>query len=654
MTAWYDKLDGIGPTVLDFESHLIVPGRLAPEPVCLASGPVLTHLDPRIDTLLHCRFDRRECLDALEKALGSPLLIGANIPFDLALIGVAFPELWENVWRAFDRFGVWCIQQAEKLIDLADGRLRWHRVGEKMVKVGYSLAEMTKRRFGREMDKSTWRLVYGTLADRPIGAWPQGARDYPMGDLGETREHFKVQIGEPPEKLVDVARQTRAAWWIHLMTCRGFLVDREHTLRLETDIRGEMEAVGKRLREAGLLDAKGKRETKAAGARMEAVLAARGEKPVRTAEGAVELTEEQCEDSGDPLLHDYATYSGHVSLLGKVAALKDAALAGMPIQSRFECILESGRTSCSGGKAKKPDANIMAYESQLQNPPRAKGLRECFVPRRGFVLGSLDYGQLELCTWAETCLVLFGYSKLGEALNKGVDVHCLLGSLLVERTYEEVYAARKKESWAKDARQLAKAGNFGLPGGLGANGLRGFAKASYGVILTEDAAKNLKAKWHEMWPESRDYFRYISKCVGREMGSKGAIVQIRSGRVRGGCGFTEAANGFFQSLAADAAKAAGYELARASYTGRDSAGKRYPALHGSFIDNFVHDEFLFEFPEERAHEAAFEATEIMVRVAAEWMPAVPPKVEPALMRRWSKDAESVYENGRLIPWEPRT
>jgi hypothetical protein len=28
------------------------------------------------------------------------------------------------------------------------------------------------------------------------------------------------------------------------------------------------------------------------------------------------------------------------------------------------------------------------------------------------------------------------------------------------------------------------------------------------------------------------------------------------------------------------------------------------------------------------------------------------KAEPALMRRWYKDAKTVYVNRRLVPWEP--
>jgi hypothetical protein len=68
----------------------------------------------------------------------------------------------------------------------------------------------------------------------------------------------------------------------------------------------------------------------------------------------------------------------------------------------------------------------------------------------------------------------------------------------------------------------------------------------------------------------------------------------------------------------------------------------------------VHDEFLFELLEARAHEAAFEAVRIMKAAGRRWMPDCPPGCEPALMERWYKDAEPVYdENGRLSVWRPK-
>jgi len=405
----------------------------------------------------------------------------------------------------------------------------------------------------------------------------------------------------------------------------------------------------------GLIRANGSRDTKAAAARMEQVCKAQKLEVKQTAKGKVKLTEEACIATGDAALLAYAEYTSLSNVLKKdVMSLKAAAGAGMPIQSRFEVLKATGRTGSSGGKIKKGQDRT-AYGFQLQNvrrdpkpnpdgsyPPTVRG---CFVPRPGYYLCSIDYGQMELHAWAQVCLDLLGFSDLAKMLNDGIDVHCKLGAMTIGRTYEEVYANRKKEPWAKDARQIAKCSNFGNPGGLGAARFRAYAKGSWGLDISEEQAVKLRDFWFAMLSEARPYFDLIGKLTGD--GSNYEIIQTRSGRVRGDVGFTDGANGFFQALAADCAKEAGFQLSEACYACRD-----HP-LFGSRIVDFVHDEFLFEVPIDRAHEAAWAANSILEAAGKRWMPGCPPKSEPALMERWYKDAESVTENGRLIPWRPK-
>jgi len=66
---------------------------------------------------------------------------------------------------------------------------------------------------------------------------------------------------------------------------------------------------------------------------------------------------------------------------------------------------------------------------------------------------------------------------------------------------------------------------------------------------------------------------------------------------------------------------------------------------------FVHDELIVECPEETAPEAADEVSRLMIEAMEEYTPDVPIEAEPALMRRWSKNAESIRDaNGRLEVW----
>ena len=69
--------------------------------------------------------------------------------------------------------------------------------------------------------------------------------------------------------------------------------------------------------------------------------------------------------------------------------------------------------------------------------------------------------------------------------------------------------------------------------------------------------------------------------------------------------------------------------------------------------NFVHDELILDIPEdELMHERAYEVVRIMVEAMKRIVPDVNIGAEPALMRRWDKGAEPVFENERLVIWEP--
>ena len=67
--------------------------------------------------------------------------------------------------------------------------------------------------------------------------------------------------------------------------------------------------------------------------------------------------------------------------------------------------------------------------------------------------------------------------------------------------------------------------------------------------------------------------------------------------------------------------------------------------------NAIHDEVLFEGDEATATEWADEASKLMVQGMQRFIPDVKIEAEPALMRRWMKDAEPFRENNRLIPYD---
>jgi hypothetical protein len=142
----------------------------------------------------------------------------------------------------------------------------------------------------------------------------------------------------------------------------------------------------------------------------------------------------------------------------------------------------------------------------------------------------------------------------------------------------------------------------------------------------------------------RDYFRGVENVVGPA--GLGCQIIPRSGFVRGGCDYCNTANGYFQTLAAHASKAAMWAVCKRAYCDRESA------LYGSRPVVFVHDEVILETLEEAGDAAAKEIVEVMEAAMQKWTPDVPVTASAVLMRRWSKGAEPTFsEDGRLIPWE---
>jgi DNA polymerase I-like protein with 3'-5' exonuclease and polymerase domains len=349
-----------------------------------------------------------------------------------------------------------------------------------------------------------------------------------------------------------------------------------------------------------------------------------------------------------------------VGVTGKLLQTYVPVLEGgtsVPINARYNVLLETGRTSCS-----KPN---------LQNPPRTGKVRECFVARPGWVFGFADYSGLELATLAQVCLDVLGRSEMAEALRRGEDLHLALGADMLGISYEEA----KKRSKAGDQeikfyRQQAKPANFGFPGGMGPDAFREYSEA-YGITLSSAQAQELKDAWFRKWPEMRAYFQWITWLTEQTdptTGEAKPVAQIRSGRLRGGATYCATANGMFQGLAADGAKEATWLVARECYLERPwekvpdpTSGKTHSErtpLFGCRPSLFIHDEIGMEIPypvggESTASAAVERLSSVMVAAMKRWVPDVPIKAEPVMVRRWYKGAEIVRrEDGVILPSKP--
>jgi DNA polymerase I-like protein with 3'-5' exonuclease and polymerase domains len=261
-----------------------------------------------------------------------------------------------------------------------------------------------------------------------------------------------------------------------------------------------------------------------------------------------------------------------------------------------------------------------------------------------------DWSAAELRSWSQVCIWLFGFSKMAEAFKEGKDPHTMLAATLRRVSYEE--ALELKKAGDLPERKVAKAGNFGFLGGMGASTFVDYCIAS-GVSITLQEAQDIRSAFAATWPESERYFKWITNTVLAER--NGIATQFVSQRQRGGLGFCEACNTFFQGLTADYAKTALWAAWKESLLGVRWFNKDIKSpMKGVRIWLLLHDELIVEGPEDTSAEWGDRLRNLMVEVASMYTPDVPQIAEVALSRIWSKKAEEIRDSkGNLLPWSPK-
>lgn len=615
----------------DSETDPIARGLLAPPIVCYqwADGEAVAIETDRA-------YERvREHLES------EATIVGQNFAFDLAVYAEAWPDLIPLIFAKMDRDEIADTMIAQQLIDIASGRFE----SQRKRKGGYSL-ETTARRYDMEKDGSDpWRVRYNELRGIPVSAWPPEAVHYAEQDAIVVRSVFLRQL-ESAKYLGDLYFQTRAAFALHLASCWGVYTDPIKVRALHEEIEQIIAEAKTVLATQGLVRADGTRDTKQAKYRAWKAYTDQGLEPKWTKKGYekdpglrtwedTSTDKDSCTLTGDPVLIAYAKYTTQNVLRTRVETLAQGH--DLPLQTRFYALLETGRSS-----SQKPGPPLVG--EQMQNPPRKGSYRECFVPRPGYVFVIADYSSAELHTFAQTCLDLFGESQLARDLLTGVDRHLKLGAESIGITYESALERYKAEDpIITEARQRAKAANFGFPGGMGVDKFILYSRAGFEIDFTRAQAVEIKQAWFRTTPEAAWYFRYVNDLLaGRDHTQ---IKRLREDFYRGHVRYCEICNDGFQGPAAKGTKRALWAVTRACYSDIESP------LFGSRVWNCVHDEIMLESPEERAPEAAVELSKIMEREFNVMVPNVPTTAEPYLARYWSKKAKPLYgADGRLIPW----
>ena len=253
------------------------------------------------------------------------------------------------------------------------------------------------------------------------------------------------------------------------------------------------------------------------------------------------------------------------------------------LNSWFE-LCENGRLYPSFHQLGAGTGRFSCSDPNLQQVPRESNFRKLFVAPEGYKLVDCDLSGIELRIMAW----LSKDPTMTEAFNNNVDLHKITASKVMGKPVEEI---------TKAERQMAKAVNFGLIYGAGAETLQKYAKATYGVEMSLEEAKKARKVFFDTYPYITKYHRSINYqqpetyYLPGEQAQK-IVIRCASGRTRlfdpGNIKFTQAVNHPDQGPGADMIKEA---LARLYL----DTGYR--------IILTVHDEIVLEVPETEAEQA---------------------------------------------------
>ncbi|MBN34744.1 MAG: DNA polymerase I [Rhodospirillaceae bacterium] len=277
---------------------------------------------------------------------------------------------------------------------------------------------------------------------------------------------------------------------------------------------------------------------------------------------------------------------------------------------------ETGRVHTSFAMAAASTGRLASSDPNLQNIPirtaEGRRIRDAFVAEKGNVLLSADYSQIELRLLAHVA----GIDTLKQAFHDGLDIHAMTASQVFSVPLDDMDA---------ETRRKAKAINFGIIYGISAFGL------ANQLSIGRDEARDYIEAYFERYPGIRDYMDrtkktakevgYVETLFGRKCHVTG--INDRNPSTRG---FYERAaiNAPLQGSAADIIKRA---MIRVPGVLKEAG------LEDSLMLLQVHDELLFEVPEDKADATAACVKEVMEGAATL---SVPLTVETGAGHNWNE------------------
>ena len=476
---------------IDFETYPISEEQPYPKPVCLSyAGNGTSGL-----------LSYGEIESFLDKKLDREVLIAHNSVFECNVIYAWYPSLRNKLLRALDEGRIICTKINEQLINLQ----------RKQQKQRFNLAALVEYYLNKDISdtkgEDTWRTRYHELYDIPISNWPQEVIDYAVNDSVLTYRVYSRQEKLKTREIV------KAEFYLNLIASKGMYIDASRVDQLEEEIYTLLQPHYKLLIDKGILTAvKGRRRPKTEAKKLKSHVTDIVDTPLYTPKGNVrhdhEALHQYLLETNDEVIGAYLNVIKYDKVLTAfISRLKN----NTKIRTQYSALVSTGRTSSSTCRF-YPSVNIQQMPRTVER--MTWDVRNCFVPRKGYQLCSIDYAGLELASTAHQLKKTFKKSKLCDTLNAGedpVDMHsmfaCRIASIKWGRkvTYEEFVKNKKEKEYAQ-IRQLAKPINLGFPGGIGYDTMRKLLlkdgiKTSLKVLETSPNQRVLYHAWKRLRTE---------------------------------------------------------------------------------------------------------------------------------------------------------
>ncbi len=255
---------------------------------------------------------------------------------------------------------------------------------------------------------------------------------------------------------------------------------------------------------------------------------------------------------------------------------------------------DTGRVHTSYSIAGANTGRLASTDPNLQNIPvrteEGRRIREAFVAESGNVLVSLDYSQIELRILAH----IAGIDALKQAFQEGQDIHAATASEMFNVPLDEM---------TPDVRRQAKAINFGVIYGISGFGL------ARNLRIPRAEAQRFIDRYFERFPGIRAYmdetidFAKKNEFVQTLFGRKINTPEINAKGPHAGFARRAAINAPIQGTAADIIRRAMIRMPS--------------AIEGMSCKMLlqVHDELIFEVPEEDVDQTISVVRDVMERAA---------------------------------------